>query len=227
MKILAMPKLDILQPVRFWGVEDRHQLRVFLRRLRIQVKLLKKSKCIRGKKNKFFRKLRLSELEIESKDLLEDCGRIRDIDVLLKTISYSSIKNEILKENLRKQRVANIANLNQKWTLSKRRKLVRNSKHLLTFLEKKRPIKKKTVSKKGKQIISKLVNKDPVSKFEWHDFRRKLRRANYLLDLSGERNKNLEGFQKFLGMVHDLENLQKVMNKSKTYSPQLKIPNQL
>jgi hypothetical protein len=175
--------------------------------------LLKKKMRIEDKKNKFVEKLNLGLLDDLSKEFLNSCGRVRDVDVLIETIRYSGLHDADLKIKLQTQRTEKIAQLSRKWTTFKRQKLIRNSKKLIDFLAKKRPIRKKMVIKTGKQIIKKLVSKYPGTKLEWHEFRRKLRKANYLLDLAGESNKNLLRFQKFLGIVQDLENLRKIERK--------------
>jgi CHAD domain-containing protein len=204
MQTLMMPKIDIFKSVESWTVEDRHQLRVFLRRLRTQMRLLRKEKKSRVAEN-----LKLSELDKLSKKFLDTCGQVRDIDVLIETMHYCGLQNRPLKKILQANRTEGLNNLKQKWSIKKRRELIARSREFIDYLQKKKPIKKKLVLRTGNKLMEVLVHKDPESKIDWHEFRRKLRRANYLLDLAGERNINLVKFQKFLGIVHDLENLKK------------------
>lgn len=204
MEMLIKPKVDILKPVHSWTVEDRHQLRVFLRKLRIQMRLLRKIK-----KRKCAENLKLAKLDKVSKEFLDACGQVRDIDVLIETMRNSGVQNAPLKKILLANRAEGLNNLKQKWSIKKRRQLIVRSRQLIDYLQKKKPIKKKIVRKNGKKLMEGLIHQDPESKIDWHEFRRKLRRANYLLDLAGEKNINLVKFQKFLGVIHDLENLKK------------------
>lgn len=214
-EILIKPKVDILKPIQSWTVEDRHQLRVYLRKLRIQMRLLRKTK-----KRKCAENLKLAKLDKLSKDFLDTCGLVRDIDVLIETMHYSGVHNTALKKILQANRADCLNNLKRKWSIKKRRQLIVQSKRFVDYLQKKKPIKKKLVRKNGKKLMEGLIHQDPESKIDWHVFRRKLRRANYLLDLAGERNINLAKFQKFLGIIHDFENLKKFSREHTSHNHQ-------
>jgi CHAD domain-containing protein len=204
-------KPSLLRPVYSWSIEDRHEIRIFLRKLRLFIWLFNKTKLQLSESKK------INRLDTLSKDLLNCCGKIRDLDVLLALLSFYKIENPTVHKSLKTRRILEIKNFSKKWPLKKRTILSKDIQWFYIFIEKKNIISKKLLKNTTHRLFNNLKSSDPQTKKEWHSFRRKLRRLTNLIKLREKKNKRLIQFQKILGSLHDIENLRKIVKLNKPF----------
>lgn len=191
----------LFEPIRTWSVEDRHQIRIYLRKLRLFIWLADKTELNPSESK------RIQTLDKLSKDFLNSCGNIRDIDVLFELLNFYKIADPTVYKKLITRRALKIKFLNKQWPIKKRKILVNKINQFNTFIDSNNVISKKLLKITSDRLYRKLIVKKPQTKIEWHQFRRKLRRFTNLLDLQSKDKGKLIKLQKTLGALHDLENL--------------------
>lgn len=198
-KSLLIPKKIILKPVLSWSVDDRHDLRVFLRRFRVRLRFAQKLKKEPRVAAKFV------ELQSLTKDLLNSCGRVRDLDVARKNLHAKAWLTRSLQQDFSKRQICANRKLGHHWPIAKRRKVLEDICWFMTYSRLRGLMTEKKVTRAVHKLVDRVQKSHPKSKSQWHKLRRLVRRANYLNEILGRRDEALVQFQKTLGDWHDLE----------------------
>lgn len=206
------------KPTNSWTEEDLHQLRISLRYLKlfiwIQQKLLvtKDGGKIKNRHSKISSKSnQLYKLKLIIKKLLKSSSRMRDLDVCKLSLKKMNLFDSFINERVDDDRNLEIIKFDKKWPLAERKKINKELAQCTSDYQTKNNTKEtdKVIKQITKKLLKSLKNSTPQSKTQWHELRRKLRKANYLLLIQKTPQTQISKLQKTLGIIHDLEFLQK------------------
>ncbi len=198
MRIPTLGERHILKPFQYWSVEDFHQIRIHLRRLKVVIWLLEKS-------NEGSIEKELSGLKVEVDDLIKYCGNIRDLDIVLEFLTSKKEIAKSVQKGIIASRKKYLLGLQKKWPLNRRKKLLRQIKTTYSQPKQKVLLPLEYILKQRNKKKRKLFKEMPRTKSQWHKFRRTLRRITYLDELLGREHPKRILLQKRLGQIHDLE----------------------
>lgn len=193
----------------YYSVDERHQVRVWLRHFRLSCRLLRHSKI--GER-------RLGEtrlIEKMAKELLSDYGVLRDLDICMETLQKINPDNHRARNRIMQELKRALVRFRRQWPLTRRRWIMDEINKYLDRNFNGVVIEKKMLKKEFKNRIVQLTKHKPRSKPQWHRFRRTLRRASFLLEMLDKKNRFITQFQKRLGRLHDLEVLGRKIGHTK------------
>jgi CHAD domain-containing protein len=152
----------------------------------------------------------LKDLDHRTKELLDDCGEVRDIDVALENLNFQTLKNAKWRLVFQKKQRLAVRSLQCNWPRGKCKGLELALERFLTHRLAVKVLDKQFLGQQLVFLFNKKLKSRPRSKKQWHKFRRHLRRANYLMALLDRKAHFTSKFQKLLGQLHDLETLNKL-----------------
>lgn len=213
---LVFPKSIFLGAPTDWTMEDRHVLRLFLRRFRVRLWLVMKLTKIKEER----REARV--LHKRTGQLMRDCGQIRDLDVQKSLLGKTRRLQKRVAKNFDRKVIAQSQNLSRQWPLKRRRAMFNRLQQFNAKVRIRTHFPRSEIQEIVGNLVDKMQNYPTANKKQWHALRRLVRRINYLNELSHQENRSLIGFQKKLGAWHDLEIAPGRLRKEKGFRHSIK-----